>query len=358
MMQTNTLGKFGPVSRLTLGGGGIGQLWGEASDSDSVGTLHLAVDAGIDLIDTAPGYKNCKRMVGKAFEGKLPAGVRITTKLGLGTPPANEVYVRLRASLESSLTTMRLSRVDMMVLHTEIRPDDFIYPNDEPPRDVRSTSLTLYREAVVPAFERLEAEGLIGSWGITGINHAAATIEAMSSSGIRPVAVQAIANLLDSPGEMNSTGLVPRSRSVIAAAKAQGVGVMGVRAVQAGALTAALDRPDQSPTKADFDRAQSYRDLCREWGADPAIIGFDDIGGRAELPRHRPSATGCSATPIARSCEPCLGPTGAHDGSGHANPCRPPGGERSSNDAAYSRIFVCRCRASRHSFVFLSDRKG
>ena len=270
-MQTNILGPFGPVSRLTLGGGGIGQLWGEASDADSVDTLHVAVEAGIDLIDTAPGYKNCEAMVAKAFEGKLPAGVRITTKYGLGTPPAAEVYQRLRASLDQSLAAMRLTRVDMMVLHSEIRPDDFEYPAGQPDKDVRSTRLSLYRDAVVPAFERLVADGLIGAWGITGINHAAATIDAVSS-GTRPVAVQAIANLMDSPGEMNGTGLAPRPRDVIAAAKANGVGVMGVRAVQAGALTLGIDRAEQSATSADFERAASYRDLCRQWGEDPSVI--------------------------------------------------------------------------------------
>ena len=30
-MKTATLGPLGPVSRLTLGGGGIGQIWGETS---------------------------------------------------------------------------------------------------------------------------------------------------------------------------------------------------------------------------------------------------------------------------------------------------------------------------------------
>lgn len=55
-MQINTLGSFGPVSRLTLGGGGI------------------------DLIDAAPGYKICEAMIGRAFEGRLPPGIRITTQ--------------------------------------------------------------------------------------------------------------------------------------------------------------------------------------------------------------------------------------------------------------------------------------
>ena len=168
---------------------------------------------------------------------------------------------------------MRLERVDMMLLHSEIRPDDYDYPPGQPPRDDRSTSLSLYREHAIPAFERLVMEGLIGAWGVTGINHAASTILAMEGSP-RPVAVQAIANLLDSPGEMNGTGLPPRPRDVIAAAKATGVGVMGVRAVQAGALTRALDRSERSATSDDFDRAAPYRDLCRQWGVDPAIIAY------------------------------------------------------------------------------------
>lgn len=269
-MEINTLGPFGPVSRLTLGGGGIGQVWGPTSEDDAVATLRHAVDNGIDLIDAAPGYKICEAMIGRAFEGKLPRGVRVTTKHGLGTVPAADVYPRLRASLEASLGAMRLDHVDMFLLHSEIRPDDFEYPAGQPPKDERSTSLSLYREAVRPAFARLVREGLILHWGITGINHAAATIDALSA-GPRPSAVQAIANLLDSPGEMNGTGLAPRPRTVIAAAQANGVGVMGVRAVQAGALTSGLDRKDNSPTAEDFRRAEPYRALCAQWGEDPAI---------------------------------------------------------------------------------------
>ena len=270
-MQSNTLGAFGPVSRLTLGGGGIGQVWGPTSEDDAVATLRHAVDNGIDLIDAAPGYKICEAMIGRAFEGKLTRGVRVTTKYSLGTVREDEVYPRLRRSLESSLKDMRLERVDIMLLHSEIRPDDFHYPAGQPPRDERATALSLYRSAVRAAFARLVEDGLIGHWGITGINHAAATIDAMSS-GPLPVAVQAIANLLDSPGEMNGTGLAPRPRDVIAAAKAAGVGVMGVRAVQAGALTSGLDRADNSPTSADFHRAAPFRELCAQWGEDPAIV--------------------------------------------------------------------------------------
>lgn len=271
-MTTNRLGRFGPVSRLTLGGGGIGQVWGPTSENEAVATLRAAVDGGISLLDAAPGYLICEAMIGRAFEGRLPNGVRVTTKYSLGTVPEDEVYPRLKASLEKSLAAMRLERVDMMLLHSEIRPDDYDYPPGEPPRNERSTSLSLYRNAVRPAFARLVQDGLIGDWGITGINHAAATVEALSSGPV-PAAVQAIANLLDSPGAMNGTGLAPHPRDVIAAAQTAGVGVMGVRAVQAGALTSSFDRLDtHGPDRDDFARAQPFRELCTRWGEDPALV--------------------------------------------------------------------------------------
>ncbi|RYG28486.1 MAG: aldo/keto reductase, partial [Burkholderiales bacterium] len=238
----------------------------------AVATLRAADHGFADEIARRGIKERNAAIDGRAFEGRLPKGVRVTTKHGLGTVPEEEVYLRLKASLEKSLAAMRLERVDMMLLHSEIRPDDFEYPPGEPPKNERSTSLSLYRNAVRPAFARLIEEGLIGDWGITGINHAAATMEALVSGPV-PAAVQAIANLLDSPGAMNGTGLAPRPRDVIAAAQTAGVGVMGVRAVQAGALTSSFDRLDtHGPDRDDFARAQSFRDLCARWGEDPALV--------------------------------------------------------------------------------------
>jgi aryl-alcohol dehydrogenase-like predicted oxidoreductase len=66
-MKTNTLGPLGPVSRLTLGGGGIGHIWGPSSHEESIATIHAALDGGIDLLDTAPMYGNCEAIVGETF---------------------------------------------------------------------------------------------------------------------------------------------------------------------------------------------------------------------------------------------------------------------------------------------------
>jgi aryl-alcohol dehydrogenase-like predicted oxidoreductase len=71
-MRTLALGPLHDVSRLTLGGGGLGQLWGETTNEEAIATVH-AVDAGITLIDTAPMYRHCEAVIGEAFAGKPPA---------------------------------------------------------------------------------------------------------------------------------------------------------------------------------------------------------------------------------------------------------------------------------------------
>ena len=196
-MQKQRLGTLGEVSRLTLGGGGIGQVWGDTNREEGIATLKMAVDAGIDVLDAAPGYKVCEALIGEAFGGRLPEGVLVTSKCGVGSPPAGEIYPRFRASLERSFAAMRLERVDLFFLHNEICPDDFVYPVDNARRSDFATAWTLYRDAVVPAFERLREEGLIGAWGITGVGVPAAIIDALGATP-RPQAVQAVANLLDS----------------------------------------------------------------------------------------------------------------------------------------------------------------
>ena len=55
-MEIRTLGSLWPVSALTLGGGGLGQVWGATTREEAVATVREAVDAGITLLDLAPSY--------------------------------------------------------------------------------------------------------------------------------------------------------------------------------------------------------------------------------------------------------------------------------------------------------------
>jgi aryl-alcohol dehydrogenase-like predicted oxidoreductase len=126
---------------------------------------------------------------------------------------------------------------------------------------------------VRPVFEKLVAEGLIGAWGLTGIGHPDTIIRLLNERPA-PAAVQCIANLLDSPGGLKFFHGPAKPRAIMAAAHANGVGVMGIRAVQAGALTAAIDRPlpDDHAEVRDYARAAGFRRLCAEMGENPAVI--------------------------------------------------------------------------------------
>jgi aryl-alcohol dehydrogenase-like predicted oxidoreductase len=249
-------------------------LWGTTTFDECVATVHAAVAAGITLLDLAPRYGDGKaeEVVGAAFGGKLPAGVRVTSKCNLGNPPPGEIEAILRRSIEGSLRRLHLARLDLFFLHSNVVPDA-VFMAGWGDAATRMTPYALFVDQVRPAFERLQSEGLIGAWGLTGIGHPDTIIRLLNEHPA-PAAVQCIANLLDSPGGLKFFNGPPKPRAVMAAARANGVGVMGIRAVQAGALTAAIDRPlsDDHPEMRDYARAAGFRALCAELGEDPAVV--------------------------------------------------------------------------------------
>jgi aryl-alcohol dehydrogenase-like predicted oxidoreductase len=274
-MRQQSFGRLWPVSALTLGGGGLGMLWGPTTFDECVATVHAAVEAGINLFDLAPRYGDGKaeEVVGAAFAGALPQGVRVTSKCNLGNATPRDIEATLRQSIEGSLRRLRLSRLDLFFLHSNVVPDAAFIAGRGEAATTRMTPYQTFVEHVRPIFEKLVAEGLIGAWGLTGIGHPDTIIRLLSERPA-PAAVQCIANLLDSPGALKFFDGPAKPRAVIDAARANGVGVMGIRAVQAGALTSALDRPlpADHPEMRDFTRAAGFRALAADLGETPAML--------------------------------------------------------------------------------------
>ena len=185
---------------------------------------------------------------------------------------------------------MRLDHVDVLFVHNAITLGTEGHE--------RLTPASVVAEAVAPAFERLIAEGRIRHWGLTGIGEPDALIHLLDN-GPRPDYIQCIANLLDSPGGLLRGGMPARPRDVIAAANANGTAVMGIRAVQAGALTDAIDRslPDGHSELADYDRAAPFRAIAAaDWQvrgvARPLLRTLD---GTASAPSSSASRTAGSS---------------------------------------------------------------
>ena len=266
-METRTLGSIGPVSALSLGGGGIGAVWGETTHDEAVATVREALGSGITLLDLAPSYGNgeAERVVGDAFAGALPDGVRVTTKCGLGNPAADDVYDILSTSLTESLERMRVDHVDVFLLHSNLVSDG--HGSD------RGTPLTLYRDAVRPAFQRIVDEGRARAWGVSGSGWPS-VVRTVLADNPGPAVVQCIANLLDSTGAIHRSDEPLAPRTSIRLAQQRGVGVMGIRAVQAGALTDGFDRelPEDHPDLEDFRRAAPFREIAAEHGVGAAHL--------------------------------------------------------------------------------------
>ena len=285
-MQRRFFKPFGTVSALTLGGGGLGQVWGNTTRAEAVATARLALDSGITHFDMAPMYGKgeAEQVIGEAFDGLDKSDLQFTTKYRLGNVPAEQVYDKLNASLTRSLATMGIEQVDLFFLHSQLIEDGYQLPLYNEMRDRLATPRSVFQEAVIPAFERLQQEGKIGGWGFALGQQSA--LEAIIASDQPPTAVQCVINPLNSAGNIAYVSGDFDCRGILRACRAHDVPALAIRAVQAGALTSAMDRdlPANDADRLDFDRAAGFRALAAEWGQSPArlahryALSIDDIG--------------------------------------------------------------------------------
>ena len=269
---------FTQVSALTLGGGGIGQVWGETTKEEAIQTVHTALDHGINHFDVAPMYGRgeAERVVGESLHGKNTDDLFFTTKCQLGTLPDSEVYDKLNTSLTESLDNLGLEKVNLFLLHSQLIEDSFKLFKFDELRQKSTTTLTCFFNSAIPAFERLQCEGKIDHWGIGGLGQEEAIIKATNHSQ-PPSAVQCVINPLNSAGAIGYVSEDFNPGSVLLACQKKNIPILAIRAVQAGALTSSMDRLPHSSgfdqrDFEDFDKAESFRELANEWNESPASL--------------------------------------------------------------------------------------
>jgi aryl-alcohol dehydrogenase-like predicted oxidoreductase len=84
-MKHRTLGKTGPdVSALGLGAMGMSALYGPAERSESIATIHAALDAGVNLIDTGDfyGMGHNEMLIAEALRDRRREDVVLSVKFG------------------------------------------------------------------------------------------------------------------------------------------------------------------------------------------------------------------------------------------------------------------------------------
>ena len=269
---------FSKVSALTLGGGGIGQVWGETTKEEAIQTVHSALDHGINHFDVAPMYGKgeAERVLGESLNGKKKDNLFFSTKCQLGTLPDDEVYDKLNSSLTKSLDNMKLNKVNLFLLHSQLIEDNYKLFKFDELREKSTTTLSCFFNSVIPAFERLIKEGKIDHWGIGGLGQEEAIIKALAYNH-PPSAVQCVVNPLNSAGAIGYVSEVFNPKAILLECQQRDIPILAIRAVQAGALTSSMDRLphssgfDQSDFQ-DFEKAKSFRDLAHDWGESPASL--------------------------------------------------------------------------------------
>jgi aryl-alcohol dehydrogenase-like predicted oxidoreductase len=139
------------VSRVALGTWAMGGwMWGGSDEKDAIRTIHVALDSGINLIDTAPvyGFGRSEEIVGKALAiGGRRKDTVIATKVGLdwadGQPFRNASRARIVFEAEQSLRRLQTDVIDLYQVHW---PD----PNT-PIAEVADAMAALYRSGKIRA---------------------------------------------------------------------------------------------------------------------------------------------------------------------------------------------------------------
>ncbi|MFE9119953.1 aldo/keto reductase [Streptomyces sp. NPDC007172] len=223
-MRYRELGRSGlSVSEIGYGAWGIGESsWVGATEDESVRALHRALDLGVNFIDTARGYGESERIVGRVVRERAGSGdaVRVATKV----PPKNGVWPapsgidparafpgsHIRDSVETSLRASGLERFDVLQLH--VWSDDWVGRGD-------------WLETV----DGLKREGKIGLFGVSVNDHRPDTALELVRSGAVD-SVQVIYNIFDqSPAD-----------ELFPACQEHGVGVIVRVALDEGGLTGGI----------------------------------------------------------------------------------------------------------------------
>src|ERR1700722_3932177 len=103
---------------------GMSEFYVNTDDTESIATIHLALDRGINFLDTADMYGPFKNevLVGKAIQGRRKEVVLATTVGNEGSPDGKFLGVNgrpeyVRACCEASLQRLNVEVIDLYYQH-------------------------------------------------------------------------------------------------------------------------------------------------------------------------------------------------------------------------------------------------
>ena len=256
-MDYRPLGSTGiRVSEIGFGCGNVGGLIIRGEHGDQVKAAARAIELGINYFDTAPSYGDGQSEInlGQVLK-ELSADVYVGTKFRVTTHEPGRIRGNVIASVEESLTRLQREQVDLIQMHNHVASmaeDGSVTPEEA------------LGEAV-DALRELREQGKVRFWGMTAVGETAALHRVIDSATLHTV--QSVYNLVNpSAGSSVPPGFdMPDYGNLIERASANGMGVLVIRVLAAGALTGEAARhPVAVPSVAPIGSGQDYgHDLAR-----------------------------------------------------------------------------------------------
>ncbi|MGJ3238505.1 MAG: aldo/keto reductase [Anaerolineae bacterium] len=261
-MQYRKLGSTGyEVSAISFGAWAIGGSWGTVDDDDSLQALHIAIDEGVNFIDTADVYGDghSERLIGQVLKER-DEEIIVATKAGRRLDPHTaDGYNRenLTAFIERSLKNLDVEALDLVQLHC---PPTAVY----------------YRPDVFGMLDDLKQAGKIKHYGVS-VEKVEEALKAIEYDGVETV--QIIFNMFRlRPSEL-----------FFAQAHERNIGIITRVPLASGLLTGKMSK--QSSFEADdhrnFNRHGDAFDVGETFSGVDFNTGVDAANAIAELkPDH------------------------------------------------------------------------
>ena len=280
-MEQRHLGKTGlSVSALGYGAGSVGGLFVRGDPGEQRRAAARALDAGITYFDTAPSYGDgrSEENLGRVLR-ELGAWNRVVvgTKVRLSPDDMRVPGNAILRSIRDSLRRLGRESIELLQFHNPI-----VEGGAAPLETPSGNSIVL--DAMVAVTEGLHEavrRGLAAHIGFTGLGESGA-LRALVAGG-RFETVQTYFNALNpSAGFAGASGGAQDFQGLIDDAARGGMGVIAIRVMAAGALSAKPDRhpnagdPGASLTlgagyQRDLDRARRLEALARELGLESPL---------------------------------------------------------------------------------------
>jgi len=267
-MQLRVFGRTGmQLSVLGFGCGAVGgfMVRGDPAEQERVVARALAV--GVNYFDTAVQYGDgeSEKNLGRILQSLKPANAVVGTKVRIPPDKFGRIADTVTTSLDGSLARLGLERVDIFHLHNPVTETG------------GGTALSVHQvlDEVVPAFERLRAQGKIRFLGMTAVGDTAALNQLIDADVFD--SAQIVYNMLNPSAAEPLPQNYPAQdyADMFGHTSAAGVGVVGIRVLAGGALSGSAERhpiagPAPEPIgsamsyNADVDRARRLMPLVKE----------------------------------------------------------------------------------------------